>query len=123
MNRAAIEAELTDAELEAIAAECRAAEIPFPLWGGASAIARPWVLLAWHRLARRIADTEGVSLSRGREQAAARLDVPLETLRSWRRRWRREAYRNKGAFCTMTGGSASGTVELDDRGLLARRIA
>ena len=121
MNVPLLEQQLLDHELEALAAECRAAEIPFSRWTGAAAIARPRVLLAWDRLARRIADAERVSLTRARERAAARLDVPLETLRSWRRRWRREAYR-KGALRTLTAGAVSYSVESDDRTTPVRRV-
>lgn len=83
---------LTAREKNVIAAVSEAANVPLSRWHGSTNLARPFLLLAWSRLARRVHADEGISLTAARQSAAIRLGLELETLRSWQKRWRRDAY-------------------------------
>lgn len=110
--RAIVETLLTDGELEALEEFCAAAGVSLRWWSHEPAIARPFLLLAWRRLAASIAATDGMGITRAQEAAALRLDVPVNTLRSWARRWARRTERRgraeHGALRTVRADGAAG---------------
>ena len=81
-----MEAMLEPAELTALAAICEAWEIPFERWDESPAIAPAWQVLAVRRLAHRIQVQEGLAQYRAREEAACRLGLEWQTIRSRIRR-------------------------------------
>lgn len=98
-RRERVEAQLAASEVSTLMSLCDAAAVPFGRWLDCPPIARPFLLLAAERLARRIAADRDLSLTAARVAAAVQLDVEPDTLKSWRRRWRGAVYtggRDKG---------------------------
>lgn len=105
-DRVAIEAELTAGELATLRELCARVHVPAGWWPRARELARPFLLLAAGRYADRLRAEHGLARDAALREACARLGLSDETLRSWRRRWRRRAYATKGATCTETSAHA-----------------
>lgn len=86
-----MEAILTDQEMAAIATMCRGSNAPTSRWNRMPSIARGFALLAIDRLALEL-QAGGLSRTQARDAAALRLGIPPETVSSWRKRWRKDAY-------------------------------
>lgn len=92
-RRALIEAQLTDAELGVLASLCASIPAPVGLWTELP-VTRAFVVLAAERLAARIRDERGCTLTLARRLAASCLGERADSIERLRRLWRSRAYRN-----------------------------
>jgi hypothetical protein len=91
-DRAAMEEQLTADDMVALASICRAAGVPLDRWHRCKGIARPWEVLAAARLAEQIHEIEHATRTQALFDAAARLQLPADTIASRLKDWPRAAY-------------------------------
>lgn len=106
-RRERIEALLSAGERDMIAEQCGTINVPFALWLHCPQLPRYWLLVCIDRLAARFVKN-GMSQSRAQDLAAEQLGISPDTVKSWRFRGRRAAY--KGAKCTQLDPPADCTI-------------
>lgn len=92
-DRVAMEAALGPDAVRTLHAQCKAAGIPVDRWHRSAGFASPWELHAVSILADELQAATGRGRKTAEEDAAVRLDLNPDTIRSRSRRWTVDAYR------------------------------
>jgi hypothetical protein len=91
-DRLRMEEALGPDNLHSLAAQCRALGIPLDRWHIVPGVASTWETLAVARLADRLQADTGCARKPAEEDAAARLGLNPDTIRSRFRRWYLDAF-------------------------------
>ena len=92
LDRVLCEAELPAEELTTLRAQAAALGIPSDKWHRVPSFAALWGTYAIARLAAKLREVHGFSKEAGQAEAAMRLGISDETIRSRRRRFLRDAH-------------------------------